>query len=191
MKNFEQFIEKAILHITYLSSIGFEIKNAVIDSWRGVRIIIDCAETQNCKNTCSSCKVYKTLGQHPNDFDYTKEPDKLHKPLFFWTDEKDIELYGPERFLQCKTLERYQQCFINCVLYDPDMHDRTNLLEEIRLIRDFEIIKSTKKAQSNLSLKTKRRIIEEILKDIEHERMEMLHECLKESGWDFVNIFFN
>ena len=57
--------------------------------------------------------------------------------------KKDKEIFGPQKYLNCKTLDQYKNCFINFV--SKKIKNKKELTEELYLINNFKVIFSKNK----------------------------------------------
>jgi hypothetical protein len=66
------------------------------DNWRGFRFIFDTKETRKCDNNCKECPLYNLL-----------KKEKIYKNNFglIKATKNDKQLFGPQNFLNCKTLD--------------------------------------------------------------------------------------
>jgi len=137
----------------------------VLDEWRGVRLIVDSIWSRQCRNNCQDCPQFDILS---NLAPLASVPQSASESviLYEWKAPKDLRLYGPERLLPCKTLERYGECFANCILFDEEMWHEPNLMEELQLVKTFKLVWSTRTGARECRARErhfKRRIINSIL----------------------------
>ena len=115
--------------------------NVIVDDWRGYRFIFDTLEVRQCRNNCTKCKLYKLLKN--------KKPGVFTAGLILACNE-DKKIFGPQNFLNCKTLEQYSRCYLNFI---KKINNKKALLEELKLISDLKVIYSknynTKELEKN------------------------------------------
>lgn len=75
--------------------------NVIFDNWRGWRLIFDTKEVRNCKNNCSDCSLYLLLKNN-------NLLDELYP-----ANKEDKRMFGPQNFLNCKTIIQYINCYVN------------------------------------------------------------------------------
>jgi len=122
--------------------------NVVVDDWRGYRFVFDTEDTRKCDNSCAKCSLYQLL---------KNEKEGLFSAGLYPANEKDKALFGPQNFLNCKTLSQYKDCYVNYVLKNPKEADK-----EIELIRSMNIIYSQEGEQNEVEIKFKTEAIGEI-----------------------------
>lgn len=156
----------------------------ILDDWRGARLIFDSDASVNCSNNCASCRHSRLF---PPDRPEAGEPELLRQSLYPFTSEKDRFLYGPERFLPCKTAGRYAECFIRCILLDEDMKDPDNLEEELTLVKNFFVIwTDSSDGNERLAVLIKQNIVFAILAGAPEEQRKSIVTILAKLGWDFA-----
>jgi len=99
------------------------------DNWRGFRFIFDTKETRKCDNNCKECPLYNLL-----------KKEKIYKNNFglIKATKNDKQLFGPQNFLNCKTLEQYENCFVNFIL--KECKTEKEIKDELNLVKDFKIV---------------------------------------------------
>lgn len=150
----KRILAKAIKEFEKLSAEYNGFINVIFDNWRGFRFVFDTKDVRKCNNDCKNCQLYKLLKKHGIG--------KNSLGLFLATKE-DRKLFGPQKFLNCKTLEQYKKCFIDFIL--KKVKSDTELKEELFLVKNFRIIFSkNKKSVRALERETKRQIIKGVSK---------------------------
>jgi len=143
--------------------------NVIVDDWRGFRFIFDCIEVRNCENNCSSCKLFKAIKN--------KKIGQFNTDLYP-ADEEDRKLFGPQKFLNCKTLKQYQKCYVNFLLKRTEK--KKEIEEELALILDSEIIftKNGKLKEKNISFK--KNIFKKVIKKAGKRKNKIITNYLKQ-----------
>ena len=146
----------AIRKIDKLSNKYKGFINIGFDNWRGFRFIFDTDDVRKCNNDCKNCQLYNFLKE-----------EGISRDSFglFLASAKDKRLFGPQRFLNCKTLKQYEDCFVNFILQKNITEQE--IKKELRLIKNFKIIFSrSNKNLYKLEQDFKKRIIPRIFKKI-------------------------
>ncbi len=78
-----------------------------LTDWRGWRFVYDTESSASCHNDCAGCPNHALFA----DIQPGKSKLTILTDLHPWVAEADKRLYGPERFLACKTTDRYADCF--------------------------------------------------------------------------------
>lgn len=116
--------------------------NVVVDNWRGWRFIFDTSDVRKCKNQCQKCPLYLLV---------KNERKRVFSTGLYPASKKDKKLFGPQKFLNCKTLKQYENCFINFILIKTK--NKKGVEKELMLLKNFRIIFS--KEKTNLPEKEK------------------------------------
>jgi len=127
--------------------------NVIVDDWRGYRFIFDTTDVRKCKNKCDECKLYNLL---------KNEREGLFSSGLFKASKVDKEIFGKQNYLNCKTLEQYQQCYINFIKKKITTFDE--LSDEIKLIKNLKIIYSKNNNVDEIENNFKNQILKNILK---------------------------
>lgn len=142
--------------------------NVVIDNWRGYRFIFDTKDVRNCQNNCQNCALYQLLKNEPKEkFDSGLYP----------ASQEDKMLFGPQNFLNCKTLTQYQNCYINFLL--KKANTKKEIADELKLIKNLKIIFSISNNPKILEEKFKQSIIRKSLLLSGPEKKEILKFLIK------------
>ena len=102
--------------------------NVVVDDWRGFRFVFDTEDVRRCTNDCPNCPLYQLL---------KNEEEGLFSAGLYLADESDKRLFGPQNFLNCKTLDQYQSCYLNYLetcKSDDEITIELNLVNNMRII---------------------------------------------------------
>lgn len=105
-----------------------------LDNWRGYRFIYDIEKDCNCKNGCLKCPLYCLLKDE-------QEKNGFTAGLYIASPE-DKDLFGSQKFLNIKSFEEYQNCYINFLL--KKCKTTKEICDEISLIKGVKILYSKK-----------------------------------------------
>lgn len=138
-KNFmkKEIIKIAEKKLRILSKQYDRFVNVVVDDWRGYRFIFDTEDVRNCKNNCSQCGLYKLLKNEKDDY--------FSAGLILAADSDKI-IFGSQNYLNCKTLEQYQRCYLNFI---KTIKTKEELEDELNLVKNLKIIYS-KEGKKNI-----------------------------------------
>jgi len=143
---------KALGEARQLVKILPNIKNIILDDWRGWRFIFDTEDVRNCQNDCLNCGLYKTLKIDDSKNIYSQLIKA--KP-----EERDF--FGPENFLNCKSLAGYKKCYLNFIL--KKTVTRQEIWAELDLLMGMRIIYSSGQAPLLLEECFKREVVNSVL----------------------------
>lgn len=107
-----------------------KFRNIFVDDWRGYRFVFDTTDVKKCDNNCQKCDLYNLLK------DLNKE-DVFDPGLILASDE-DKKIFGQQNFLNCKTINQYQNCFINFI-FEKNLRG-TELVKELKLVANLKLI---------------------------------------------------
>jgi len=103
--------------------------NIIVDDWRGYRFIYDTDDVRNCQNKCGQCNLFQLL---------KNEKDGQFSSGLYLASLEDKKIFGPQNYLNCKTLKQYQRCYLSFLEIN-----KTNFQEikkEINLIKNCRLI---------------------------------------------------
>jgi len=103
--------------------------NVILDDWRGYRFIYDCVEVRNCQSRCSTCQLFKLL---------KNEKAGLFSAALYPARPEDKKLFGPQKYLNCKTMEQYKNCYLNFM--NKKTLTAEEIKEELKLVRNLRFI---------------------------------------------------
>lgn len=106
--------------------------NVIVDDWRGFRFVFDTEDVRKCKNDCQNCPLYQLL---------KNEKEGYFSAGLYPASEKDKKIFGPQNFLNCKTVNQYQKCYLN---YLEECKSKKEITEELKLVKNMKIIYSKK-----------------------------------------------
>ena len=100
-----------------------------VDNWRGYCFIFDTEDVRNCRNDCANCDLFKLLKNEKGGvFSGKLNPASI----------EDKKIFGPQNFLNCKTLEQYINCYANFLIQKTKT--KKDILVELNLIKEAAII---------------------------------------------------
>ncbi len=149
--------------------------NVGVDDWRGFRFIFDTKDVRKCRNLCSNCLLYLLLKD---------EKKGVFSAGLYLASPSDKELFGPQRYLNCKTLDQYKNCYVNFLI--KKTKNKKEIREELILIKNFRIIfsKGNKNLQS-LEQNFKKSIIKKAIRESENRKRKIIKKIAKEVGLNF------
>ncbi|MFH0951982.1 MAG: hypothetical protein V1838_02200 [Patescibacteria group bacterium] len=106
--------------------------NVGLDNWRGWRFIYDTEDVRKCQNKCSECTLYKLL-KDEKEGQFTTGLIRANK--------KDKEIFGPQNYLNCKTISQYKNCYVSYLL--KETNTKTEMIEELKLLKNYRTIYCT------------------------------------------------
>ncbi|MFA5051755.1 MAG: hypothetical protein WC544_01685 [Patescibacteria group bacterium] len=105
------------------------INSVILDNWRGYRFIYDTADVRACRNDCKNCRLYRILKNEPDGrFTARLQPASV----------QDKRLFGPQNYLNCKTLPQYRQCYIH--FFNKKIKTKKQYLTELALLNNLRIL---------------------------------------------------
>ena len=153
-----------------------------LDVWRGqTRLIIDSACSNDCHNACAHCLHLDFLNE---DSVFTDGVQQFPLGLFEWTEPEDIALFGPERYMQCKTMDRYASCFIEFILYDTSTQNLHGLIKELELIRDVRVLWSPGGDIQGARTLLSQLVIDDVIEKADEKMTGNMQTALDFLGWN-------
>ena len=140
--------------------------NVIVDDWRGCRFIYDTVEVRNCKNKCQKCQLYLLLKEEKND---------IFSAGLYRASSADKKIFGPQNFLNCKTLGQYRDCYVNFLI--KKTKDRSEIESELKLINNLKIL-YTKDPGGVSETQFRRSIIEKTLKFVDKDKINIVKDLL-------------
>lgn len=131
--------------------------NIIFDDWRGWRLIFDTKEVRQCKNNCQQCPLYLLL-----------QKNNLLDELYL-ASKKDKGLFGPQNYLNCKTIEQYINCYVNFL--NKECKTKKEITDELDLIKNSQVIFSKERYDNK---KFRKKIIKNILKISNKNKREII-----------------
>lgn len=146
--------------------------NVGVDNWRGYRFIFDTGDVRRCQNNCAKCPLNLLL---------KAEKRGLFSAGLYQADKKDRSLFGPQYYLNCKTLTQYRNCYVNFLIRKAKT--RNDIEDELELIKNFRIIFSKeKKDLRELENKFKLSILKNVLSKVDKKRQMMINKACRKTG---------
>jgi hypothetical protein len=150
-----------------------------VNDWRGVRLLYDCLAPCQTMDQCTECGLQKLLGDES-----PRLATGVTTGLFEFVTPKDRRLYGPEKYLSCKSPRRIVQCFTACFLCDEDLLDPTAFREELEYLRDLLSVWPLHGAPI-LERNMRGEVIHAVLSFADHTRRELMRELLPQVPMDY------
>jgi hypothetical protein len=125
--------------------------NVIIDDWRGFRFVFDTADVRNCRNDCLNCDLYKMLKDEKSGF---------FSAGLYSASEEDRKIFGPQNFLNCKTLKQYQNCYINFI--QKKVRTKKELVNELKLLERMSVVYAGNKDKAKIEKRFKTAILRKI-----------------------------
>lgn len=144
-----------------------------LDNWRGYRFIYDINKPNCCKNGCQKCPIYQLLKNE-------KRTDGFTAGLYL-ASNKEKRLFGSQKFLNCKSFDEYQSCYVNFLL--KKCNTKKEIFDELNLVKNMKVIYAKNGSPEKQELKFKKGII----KKTEPKKKRVIREYLK-SNPDFYKI---
>lgn len=150
-----------------------------LDDWNtggvtGARLIYDAPCVNSCQNHCQKCPIFQTIGE-----DNSLQSTDFRTTLCLATPEQTALFTGKQRYLNCKTIFQYQECFALWMLERCPTEEL--LLAELEWVNGFRLIYYAGSMEPNLlinkEIDIKRRIISLTLAGME-KRGEMSRQKL-------------
>lgn len=130
--------------------------NVIADDWRGPRFIFDTKDVRKCNNDCKNCPLYLLL---KNEKENNKENN--FSAALYKADKNDKIIFGPQNFLNCKTLKQYKNCYVNFLL--KKAKNKKEIQNELKLILNMKVIYSRNKNRYKTEKQFKKSAIKKIL----------------------------
>ncbi|MFA5022012.1 MAG: hypothetical protein WC508_02965 [Patescibacteria group bacterium] len=143
----QKIIKKARIKFNQLSQRYNGFINVIVDDWRGYRFIFDTKDVRKCKNKCEQCPLYLLLKD---------EKSSLFSAGLYPASKKDKEIFGPQNFLNCKTIKQYQTCYLDFITKKIKSTDE--LKKESKLVNNLGFIYSANGQKKKIEQKFKKKI---------------------------------
>ena len=158
-----------------------EFRVVFLDNWREVRLVFDTKSSRQCDNLCYKCMNYRMFanGSLPSQ-------EKLQTNLFEFKTPTDKFLYGPERYLPCKSLHRFVRCYVRCILFADECKTEVGLINELELVKNFLVVWSIGLDENGVKQfgdLLRLQIVSESLAGADPEHRQLLLSCLQKTGW--------
>lgn len=140
-----------------------------LDDWRGYRFIYDVKKSDCCKNGCQKCPLYQLLKDE-------KEIDDFAAGLYLASTEEK-KLFGPQKFLNCKSFLEYQNCYANFLL--KKCRTKKEIFDELNLVKNMKVIYTKNSSQKKQELRFKKGVIKKALISSSRQKRRIIREYLK------------
>lgn len=152
--------------------------NVGVDNWRGYRFIFDTKDVRKCQNNCVKCPFCALLK-------YKKKG--LFSCGLYPSTKRDKLLFGPQNYLNCKTLAQYRNCYTNFLIRETKT--KKDIESELKLIKNFRIIFSKEeKDLRKLENKFKQSILKDIFRIVSRERQTMIKKACRKVGLEIPSM---
>lgn len=143
------------------------LNNIIFDDWRGWRFIYDTKETRNCQNDCQNCDLFNFLKIDYRTTVYTR---------LIKAKKNDQIMFGPEKFLNCKSFKKYQDCYIYFIL--NKIKTETEIQAELDLLMGLRVIYSSSSSPGLLEYRFKVGVIRTILARSDFQKRKIIRKYL-------------
>jgi len=143
------------------------LENIIFDDWRGWRFIFDTPEVLKCNNDCGNCKLYKFLKQLRPNFSYAR---------LFKASGRDQKMFGPQKFLNCKTLAQYQKCYSYFLL--EETKTKGEIERELDLLRNMRVIYTKNKSIAETENNFKKAVLRVVLSKSDKQKKRLINNYL-------------
>lgn len=164
----KKIIKTALKKFRILSKKYDGFINVIVDDWRGFRFIFDTEDARTCFNDCQNCPLYNLVKDESEDF---------FSVGLYKASEEDRRFFGPQNFLNCKTLEQYKNCFIQFLLKKAQTQEEIE--EELDLIFNLEIIYSKNNNPKKIQEEFRKDILQKVLEKIDARRRKIIIDYLQ------------
>ncbi|MBZ9572798.1 hypothetical protein KJA17_01210 [Patescibacteria group bacterium] len=167
----QKILKLAIKKFKELSTKYDGFINVCVDNWRGWRFIYDTVDVRKCKNDCKNCPLYLLV---------KNERKGIFSAGLCPASRKDKVLFGPQNFLNCKTLKQYEDCYANFIL--KKTNTKKEIREELMLIKDFRIIFSKTNNLLNKEKRFRKSIIKKVLRKAKPPKKSIIESIVRSRG---------
>ncbi|KKW41050.1 hypothetical protein A2454_04120 [Candidatus Peribacteria bacterium RIFOXYC2_FULL_55_14] len=112
--------------------------SVILDNWRGYRFIYNVEMTACCRYGCVRCPLAVLLKD---------EKDGAFTARLLPAGKRDKRLFGPQNFLNCKSISQYQNCYTDFLV--ERCFTREEIFGELDLVKNMQIIYSRFGAEKN------------------------------------------
>ncbi len=135
-----------------------------VDDWRGFCFVFDTDDVRNCRNNCERCDLYQLLKN--------KKPGGKFFAGLKPASLEDKELFGPQNYLNCKTYEQYQNCYINFIVKNE--LSGAELSQELDLIYGSALVCSKGSSSTRASDNFRTLILSEVLNKVTNRKRDAI-----------------
>ncbi len=137
-----------------------------LDDWHGYRFIYDTRKSNCCENGCKKCPIYRLLKNE-------KGKDHFTTGLYLASSEEK-RLFGPQKFLNCKSFDEYQNCYVNFLL--EKCNTKQEIFDELNLIKNMKVIYSKNDSPKKQEIKFKKSVIKKVLASSKPKKIKYILE---------------
>ncbi|OGF24668.1 hypothetical protein A3H09_00710 [Candidatus Falkowbacteria bacterium RIFCSPLOWO2_12_FULL_45_13] len=134
----------------------------IADDWRGWRFVYDTGDVRRCQNDCANCRLFNLLKK--------ERPGEFTADLYRGN-VRDKKFFGPQNFLNCKTLAQYGQGYVKFI---KKIKNPAELREELNLVKNLKIIYARTGNKVQMEKIFKRSIFRQALKQSGGWKKEMI-----------------
>ncbi len=120
----------------------------ILDNWRGYRFIYDTVDVRRCQNNCTQCPLFRLLAN---------EKDGAFTARLLRASPADRRLFGPQKYLNCKTISQYRMCYKNFIA--QKIATQKELTAELRLVQGLRVLYAKERDPLLVEQEIKRNII--------------------------------
>lgn len=133
----EPYLEEARAFVLQLSP-HLSLNAVFLDDWntgdaKGSRLIYDAHCVSSCQNYCQTCPLFQLVGEDNPSLSMNFRTTLCHS-----TPEQNALFTGKQKYLNCKTIAQYQECFALWMLKKCPTEE--SLLAELAWIKNFRLI---------------------------------------------------
>jgi hypothetical protein len=121
--------------------------NVILDNWRGYRFIFDAENFLKDKRNKKKYRLSKILKNEKRGY--------FNGGLLL-ASKKDKRIFGRQKYLNCKTLEEYKNCYLNFI---KKINNKKELKDELLLVKNLCLIYSKNRNPAKLEKKLKKDIL--------------------------------
>lgn len=121
--------------------------NVILDNWRGYRFIFD---TEKFLTNKINGKKYRLSILLKN------EKLGYFNAGLLLASSKDKKMFGKQKYLNCKTLKQYKNCYLNFI---KKINNKKELKDELKLVKNLHIFYSKNNNKNKLEKNFKNRIL--------------------------------
>ena len=104
------------------------------------------------------------------------EKENTFSTSLYQATKEDKKIFGPQNFLNCKTIEQYKNCYINFLIQRANT--KKEIIDELNLIKNTQVIFSSKNNAQEQTKKFKKEIIQKILKLADKRKRDIVNQYL-------------
>jgi len=121
--------------------------NVILDNWRGYRFIFD---TEKFLTNKTNGKKYRLSVLLNNE-----KPGYFNAGLLL-ANNRDKKMFGRQKYLNCKTLKQYKNCYLNFI---KKIINKKELENELELVKNLHVLYSKNNNKTKLEKDLKNKIL--------------------------------